>query len=334
MSAFRRLAWSAAAATLALIALGGVVRVTGSGMGCGDDWPLCHGRILPPLDLPTLIEYSHRLVAVLVSGLVASLALMSVVQYRRHPVLRAPFMWAVALLALQVLVGAAAVKLALPPATVVVHLAIAMTLLAVLVAAAVRATERGARPPRSEVPAGASPEVVPTSFRRLIRVSTLTAFLTILLGGLVANFNAASACTGFPLCNDALLPAGSWPARLQAVHRLAAFSLVALLLATCWKSRLRNGHRKPPALLARLAAAALGLGLLQTGIAAAMVLGSLRPEWRAAHMVVGTLIWATLVWLDASTRSVSTPSRSRLTTGVSRPAEKSLAWTSLTESST
>ena len=34
-------------ATYLLIVIGAVVRVTGSGMGCADDWPLCHGPSLP-----------------------------------------------------------------------------------------------------------------------------------------------------------------------------------------------------------------------------------------------------------------------------------------------
>src|SRR6185295_429299 len=71
---FTRLAWTAATFTYLLIILGAIVRITGSGMGCGDHWPLCNGRLLPPLDLPTMIEYGHRLAAAAVSVLVASLA--------------------------------------------------------------------------------------------------------------------------------------------------------------------------------------------------------------------------------------------------------------------
>src|SRR5438094_10669045 len=71
---FAQLAWAAAACTYLLIILGAIVRITGSGMGCGDHWPLCNGRLLPPLDLPTLIEYGHRLVAAAVSVLVTVLA--------------------------------------------------------------------------------------------------------------------------------------------------------------------------------------------------------------------------------------------------------------------
>src|SRR5260370_40648854 len=70
---FTRLAWTAATFTYLLIILGAVVRITGSGLGCGEHWPLCNGRLLPPLDLPTWIEWSHRLVAGPGTGLVAAL---------------------------------------------------------------------------------------------------------------------------------------------------------------------------------------------------------------------------------------------------------------------
>src|SRR5947208_13555109 len=71
---FTRLAWTAATFTYLLIILGGVVRITGSGLGCGEHWPLCNGRLFPPLDLPTWIEWSHRLVAGALTGLVVVLA--------------------------------------------------------------------------------------------------------------------------------------------------------------------------------------------------------------------------------------------------------------------
>src|SRR2546430_8528086 len=64
---FTPLAWAAAAATYLLIILGAIVRITGSGLGCGEHWPLCNGRLLPPLDLPTMIEYGHRLAALAVT---------------------------------------------------------------------------------------------------------------------------------------------------------------------------------------------------------------------------------------------------------------------------
>src|SRR2546428_8651716 len=69
---FTRLAWTAATFAYLLIILGAIVRITGSGLGCGEHWPLCNGKLLPPLDLPTMIEYGHRLAPAAVSVLVAA----------------------------------------------------------------------------------------------------------------------------------------------------------------------------------------------------------------------------------------------------------------------
>src|SRR2546422_4160831 len=166
---FAQLAWAAAACTYLLIILGAIVRITGSGMGCGDHWPLCNGRLLPPLDdLGTLIEWNHRLAAALVSILVVALAgsawwlrrdarsatpdvANGPIAYRPRLPATAPHRpgvgadVALAVLLVQVGLGAVTVKLALPPWTVILHLGTAMLLLAALIVAA-----RGSRPaPRS-----------------------------------------------------------------------------------------------------------------------------------------------------------------------------------------
>ncbi|HET9725984.1 MAG TPA: COX15/CtaA family protein, partial [Gemmatimonadales bacterium] len=111
----RRLAWTGATLALGLIVLGGVVRITGSGMGCGDHWPRCDGQWFPPLDLPTLIEIGHRWVAALVSLVVLAVAVVAWRRHRDEPALRTPALVALGLLVVQVLLGAVTVKLALPP---------------------------------------------------------------------------------------------------------------------------------------------------------------------------------------------------------------------------
>ena len=64
------------------IALGGFVRASESGLGC-PDWPLCHGKIIPPFEFHTLIEYSHRLNGSLLGILVAVLLIICIMRYRR-----------------------------------------------------------------------------------------------------------------------------------------------------------------------------------------------------------------------------------------------------------
>ena len=111
----RRLSWTGVALAFGLIVLGGIVRITGSGMGCGDHWPRCNGEWFPPLDLPTMIEIGHRWAAALVSLVVLAMAAVAWTRHRSAPALRNPATLAVVILLVQVLLGAITVKLALPP---------------------------------------------------------------------------------------------------------------------------------------------------------------------------------------------------------------------------
>ena len=267
---FTRLAWTAATFTYLLIILGAIVRITGSGLGCGEHWPLCNGTLLPPLDLPTMIEYGHRLAAAAVSGLVTALAAYAWWLRHRPPpsstALHRPGVAAyvaLTLLVLQVGLGAMTVKLSLPPWTVILHLGTAMLLLATLIVAA-----RG-RPSAPPSRAG---------------LTALTlGFVTLLLGALTANLGAASACLGFPLCNGQVVPAGNYLQHIHWGHRLLAYTLFGYVW--WWALRMRT----------RRAWWVAGLVTLQVAVAAAMVLLGLPGPLQAAHVAVGAAVWAGLV---------------------------------------
>jgi cytochrome c oxidase assembly protein subunit 15 len=283
---FTRLAWTAATFTYLLIILGAIVRITGSGMGCGEHWPLCNGKLLPPLDLPTIIEYGHRLAAALVSILVLALAAYAWCLRRETgngkrgtpPGVGAYV--ALALLVVQIGLGAVTVKLSLPPWTVIVHLGTAMVLLASLLVAARRAQlTPGASPGNTEVP------ITPGSRPGSVGVVALVlGFVTVLLGALTANVGAASACLGFPLCNGQLIPGGG--NSLQHIHwghRLLAYTLFAYVVWWAVRSRRRGAWW------------VVALVTLQIAVAAAMVLFALPQPLQAAHVAVGAAVWAALV---------------------------------------
>ena len=104
MKAFRALSVATALVTYALVVLGGVVRVSGSGLGC-PDWPLCHGRVLPPLDLHAIIEYSHRTTASLASVLIVLTAVVAWLAWRKRRDIVIPALVALGLLVVQVVLG-------------------------------------------------------------------------------------------------------------------------------------------------------------------------------------------------------------------------------------
>src|SRR5213593_2746179 len=91
--------------TFVLVVVGVVVRVTGSGLGC-PDWPLCHGSPIPPLELPSLIEYTHRLSAALSVLLIAGTTAAAWAWYRRDRQITVLASLAAVLVVAQSLLGA------------------------------------------------------------------------------------------------------------------------------------------------------------------------------------------------------------------------------------
>ncbi|MEO7520427.1 MAG: COX15/CtaA family protein, partial [Gemmatimonas sp.] len=80
--AIRRAAYAALATALVHIVFGAIVRISGSGMGCGDHWPKCYGYWFPPLDRPDLIiEVTHRYLAI---ALFVSIAVLVAAVWRHR----------------------------------------------------------------------------------------------------------------------------------------------------------------------------------------------------------------------------------------------------------
>lgn len=302
---WRRLSSVALALTFALVVLGAVVRITESGMGCGDDWPLCNGQLIPTGDLATFLEWSHRLMAVVVSLLIAALAAVSW-KPGRDPSWgprRRLTAGAAGLLVVQVLLGAVTVRLELPPASVILHLGTAMALLAVLVVVALRAYRSSGRSHR--VSDGAT---------RIGWLVAAGAYLVVLAGALVANLDATAACRGFPLCGGQWWPVESGPARIQWAHRLLAYTFTVAVLFVPGMV----GSRRPGDGAARGTAFALvAVVLSQIVVGAALVTGPLALSVRALHMALGTAVFGlavALAWMihrpaGYGTRGVPEPGR-------------------------
>lgn len=279
-------AWGAAYVYL-LILFGAMVRLTGSGLGCGNDWPRCHGQWLPAWDLTTWIEWGHRLLgagALLPFGLLVGAVALA---YRRSGAdlvgdVLGPTAWIVALLLVQALLGAITVKLDLPAAVIALHFVTASTILALLLLVAVRTFVPG--------------PALWSRNSRLLAAMAVLALVAIGWGALTANSGASLACQGFPLCNGSVAPAApggraSWIVGVHWTHRLLAYMLALAVLCLA-AGALR---RAQPARLRGLAAAALSLVGLQVAIGAGLVTLGLPPALRRLHVIVGVLLFATLV---------------------------------------
>jgi heme A synthase len=289
LKALRRLAYSTLGLAYALIVFGAIVRISGSGMGCGDHWPRCFGRWFPPLDQPTVvIEWTHRLIAAITVAMVALLVVVAL-RKRGEPgvagprgVLRAALL-AAALIVFQALLGMLTVRMGNTAWATVAHLLNGALLLAVLAATVLRAGGLG-----GQIAVGATARR--TRAARGSAAGAAIALITVLFGGLTAKIPGANtACQGFPLCRGSLLPA--LPAQhVQFTHRILAFLLFFHVLGLMIGFTRR---REAPAVLG-LVRVAFALICLQLVIAAGMVEMHLPPAMRSLHEANGIAIWLAL----------------------------------------
>jgi heme A synthase len=284
MKSPRRLAYVSLALAYIQIVFGAIVRITGSGMGCGDHWPQCMGRWFPPLDRADLIiEISHRYIA---SALIISIVLLIISAFRNRAVsLQAASVFNAAVLSACLVVavailGAVTVKLGLNPYIIVVHLSGAMAVLAALAATAIRAGGFGANEQMG---------VTPEKTFRAATAAVVLAFVILVMGALTANVaGAAGSCAGFPLCRAGMTSGA--PLHIQLTHRILAFLLFFHMIGMVMAMRKRS---VAPA-VKRACWSAFALVIAQIFVAAAMVEMHLPHKLQSLHQAVGTLVWLSL----------------------------------------
>lgn len=92
---------------LLVILEGAVVRATGSGAGCGKHWPLCNGEFIPKHPhVATLIEFAHRSITAVCTGLVAILVAWTFYAHPAGQKVRKAAVWSGVLLLTEAFLGA------------------------------------------------------------------------------------------------------------------------------------------------------------------------------------------------------------------------------------
>jgi heme A synthase len=291
MNTVRRFTYGAFVVACLHLAFGAIVRISGSGMGCGPYWPKCNDKWFPPLDNPeVLIEWSHRGLA---SILLVSLIALAVVSWQRRSVagvggrggvLRSALL-AVGLGFSAAILGAVTVKLSNAPFATLAHWTVAMSLVATVVTCVIRAGGLGGWSARA---GGASMKT-----RRASAAGAVMALLAVVMGGLTAKYpGAAVACRAFPLCGtNPDVARGA--VHIQLTHRVLAILLVLHLFGLVMALRKR---REAP-VIRRAAAIAFSLAVLQLLVAGAMIGMHLPPVLRSLHEATGVSVWiATFVF--------------------------------------
>lgn len=285
MNTLRRYAYAVFGVACLHLIFGAIVRISGSGMGCGDHWPKCYGHWFPPMSRPDLIiEVTHRyLASILLLSLIG--LLVAAWNRRRAPdvggrggVLRAAGL-AVALGFGAAVLGAVTVKLGNAPLATVAHWTVAMSLVAAVAAAVIRAGGLGGESARLG-------GTVPSVSRSALAAAAL-ALIVVVMGGLTAKVpDGAVACLDFPLCG-ANPVADASAVHVQLTHRILAFLLIFHLLGMLVVSR----RKQVAPVVKRALAVAFSLGILQLLVAGAMIGMRLPPVLRSLHEATGVSIW-------------------------------------------
>jgi protoheme IX farnesyltransferase len=318
MTLLRRLSTATVASTLALIAVGGIVRAIGAGDAC-PDWPRCFGQWIPPLEIDTVIEYTHRLLAAVTGVLILTTAWVAWRRARSDRGVLWPIAAAVVVVIIQAGIGRIRILADDPakPLIVTVHFLVAMALVTLVVVAAT-----AARVPRAR---RGDPQPAGRSTRRVLAWTLgVTGFL-LLLGAYVRGEGASLVFLDWPLMDGRLIP------HLDGRDTAAAFAhravaAIAVVLGAALALRFRDLRHRPDRVLAL---GAFALLLAQAAVGGAAVLTRLAPAAVAAHVVGSALAWSALVALATAVRRRTPPIAPTPTHGGRRRRETVAAYLQL-----
>lgn len=278
-------------ATLFLVAAGGMVTSTSSGLSV-PDWPTTYGHSMFAYPLANMsggifYEHGHRLIASTVGFLTIGLVIFTW-RVDRRPWMRKLTLIALGAVILQGVLGGLTVLYRLPPAISVAHAALAQLFFCLTVAVA-----WGTKGSDLELTDSVNSRSDPSSSSSWLLVGVI--YAQILLGATMRHLGAGLAIPDFPLAFGGLLPpAWPLPVAIHFAHRVGAVVVMILVLAVPGRIMRRHADRRDlyrPALLLVFAVGA------QVTLGASVVLTLRNPIVNTLHVATGAIVLGTAVLL-------------------------------------
>ena len=272
----RPLAVSSLVVNILIVVTGGVVRLTGSGLGC-PTWPHCEGGSFVPhraLGIHGAIEFSNRMVTFLLAA-VAIATLVAALRYGRPAIVRLAVLLALGVPA-QAVIGGITVLTELNPWIVAFHLLVSLAMIGVAVLL-LRQLAEGDGPATRTVPDGVA---------WLVRATFISGWAVLYVGTVVTGSG--------PHAGSALAPRnGLDPRALSQLHTDVVFLLVGLTIAAVLVLRTLNAPERAQRaavvlLLVELAQATIGFLQYFTGLPVVLV---------SFHLLGAALLSAAMTWL-------------------------------------
>jgi cytochrome c oxidase assembly protein subunit 15 len=272
-----------ASATFVLIFVGGLVKSTGSELSV-PDWPLAFGQLIPSLKGGVLFEYSHRVVAGVVSILTFALMVWAILREPRRWV-RVLAIVAFALVITQAVLGGITVLFLIPLPIAMAHTAVANAFFGIVVALAIFTSPWFIE----TTPHQGSAARIPLA--KLSAITTAIIYVQILVGALMRHLGAGLAIPDFPTSfGMAIPPLWNEFIAINFLHRCGAVIVTCFVVWTV--VRVMRSHRDEP----QLRRPALALIILLT---AQICLGAITIWSRrmvlptTAHVAIGAAVLVT-----------------------------------------
>ncbi len=207
---------------------------TGSALGCGPDWPLCNGEVIPNLNnIHVIIEFGHRMLVGGFALLATGFMIWALVRYRAFIEVKIFSLLGIGFIVVQSALGALAVVFVNPPTVLALHLGFGLLAMVGVGLLTVFLFQLDAQMHGRPSGIGFRRETSPST-KAWVWSTWIFTYLAIYWGSYVAFRGAGGACPTWPLCNGKVFPGFSGLVGLDFIHRLAAVALAVLTAALLW----------------------------------------------------------------------------------------------------